>query len=161
MIRFASAAAAVAVALTGVTACAVATKTVTGTAGYQGTARDGNFVFTVGDVSRAAAVTAPHSAGFTITADGEFIIVAVTVENTGTQPATFNDAHQSLIDGTGRTFPADLSADICLNSELSARLGPAAATEFRIAFDVPPQTAPAKLVLRESPSSAGVVVALA
>lgn len=124
-------------------------------------ARDGNLAFEVATVEQRDTVGNPAKAGYSVTAKGVFVVVSLRIRNVGNQPVTFVDAHQTLVDVTGRPYAADRAADIYGNPDVpSTRMAPGEELRVQIAFDVPRGTQPRELRLRDSATSAGVAVAL-
>jgi hypothetical protein len=123
--------------------------------------RDGGLALSVLDVSTVREVGDPKEPGLSLTAHGVFIVVDLSITNVGSVPVTFFDNYQTLIDITGRTFEVSRAADIYANRAIrSTRLTPGTRLVVHIAFDVPAETVPAAIVLRESETSDGVTVRL-
>jgi hypothetical protein len=163
--RPAAAVAAALIALAALPACA-ARPTVTespsaagtSTAGFVG---DGDLAFAVTGVEQRDTAGDPATPGYFVTAKGVYVIVSLRIRNVGNRPVTLVDSDQTLVDATGRSFATDRSANIYDNREVpSTRIVPGGELRVRLAFDVPVGTRPREIVLRESASSAGVVVAL-
>ncbi len=165
MPRPAAAVAAALIALAPVSACA-GTPTVTGTPSAEGTSAagvvgDGNLAFEVTDVEQRDTAGDPAMPGYFVTAKGVYVIVSLRIRNVGNRPVTLVDNDQTLVDATGRSFATDRAANIYDNREVpSTRIVPGGELRVRLAFDVPVGTQPREIVLRESASSAGVVVVL-
>ena len=146
-------------------ACAART-TVTGTPSAEGTStggfvRDGNLAFEVTDVEQRDIAGDPAAPGYFVDAKGVYVVVSLRIRNVGNRPVTLVDNDQTLVDATGRSFATDRAANIYDNREVpSTRIVPGGELRVRLAFDVPVGTQPREIVLRESASSAGVVVAL-
>ena len=132
-------------------------KSVTGTASY----RDGALEFVVLDTSRASHVGDPSNPGLSMNAKGVFLVATLSIRNVGNAPLTVFDRDQTLIDNRGNTFVPSMAADIYANPDVhSTRINPGEDLTVRIVFDVPGDTVPTKLLLRQSSSSRGVAVAL-
>jgi len=117
--------------------------------------------FSVLDVSSEREVGDPKEPGLSITAHGVFIVVDLSINNVGSVPLTFFDSYQTLIDTKGQRFPASRAADIYANRAIrSTRLNPGSGLVVHIAFEVPADTVPGSIVLRESENSDGVMVRL-
>ena len=114
-------------------------------------ARDGKFAFTVTNVS-----TAP-TAG-TEQARGEFVIVTMTVKNTGDEPRSYFVSNQKLIDTAGRQFAADPMA--IARDSMVTDLNPGFELNVTVPFDVPVGTTPAMLEVRDSAFSGGAKIKL-
>ena len=172
-----SAAVAVAFSFAAATAgCGIASTTVPGTAvtattetlSQQGTGvaggtpfRDGELEFVLLEVSATHQVGDPADPGMSMNAKGIFVAVTIAIRNLGAAPITFFDRDQTLIDDTGRKFSPSMAADIYANPGIrSTRISPGDQLVVHIVFDVPVETKPENLLLRESSSSAGVAVPL-
>jgi hypothetical protein len=123
--------------------------------------RDGALEFVVLDIARASFVGDPAKPGLSMNARGVFLVVTLSIRNRGDAAVTLFDRDQTLIDTNGTTFAPNMAADIYSNPTVhSTRMSPGDSLVVHIVFDVPPETVPAKLLLRESSSSRGVEVAL-
>jgi hypothetical protein len=122
--------------------------------------RDGTFEFQVLDITRAA--QAGDDPRVVTKAQGEFIIVTLSVKNVGNKGQTFYDLYQKLIDSSGRQYDASNTADIYLNTDgrLAPDINPGISVQVKVAYDVPPGTVPSQLQLHDSDSSAGATVPL-
>ena len=130
----------------------------TSTAGFVG---DGDLAFEVTDVEQRDIAGDPAAPGYFVTAKGVYVVISLRIRNVGNRPVTLVDSDQTLVDATGRSFATDRAANIYDNREVpSTRIVPGGELRVRLAFDVPVGTQPREIVLRESASSAGVVVAL-
>lgn len=153
------------IALASLCACGV-TSTVPGTPTVDGKstsafARDGRLAFEVTEVEQRDTVGDPADPGSSVTAKGVFVVVLLRVRNVGSEPLTFVDADQTLVDTTGQPYATDRAANIYGNRDVpSTRLAPGQELRLQLAFDVPRGTQPREVVLRESSTSPGVVVAL-
>ena len=124
--------------------------------------RDGKFEFRVVDVSRAATVSDPTGNPYmTVNAQGEFIVVTLSVSNIGNVPQSYFGQNQKLIDASGREYGANSEADMYMNDAAFGDINPGNSIQVRVAFDVPPGTSPAELELHDSMFSGGVSVRLA
>jgi hypothetical protein len=92
------------------------------------------------------------------TAQGEFLIVHMTVPNTGAMSATFLGTLQKLKAG-GATYSIDDEATSYLDGGV-ADTNPGDTKDVAIAFDVPPGTTPDSIELHGDPISPGVEVPL-
>ena len=92
------------------------------------------------------------------TAHGEFLIVHMTVTNTGAMSATFLGTLQKLKAG-GTTYSIDDEATFYLGGGV-ADTNPGDAKDVAIAFDVPPGTTPDSIELHGDPISSGVEIPL-
>jgi hypothetical protein len=120
-----------------------------------GAVTDGNFSFEVTQVETAPSVKY-GDAPVQKTAQGEFLIVHMTVTNTGAMSATFLGALQKLKAG-GTAYSIDDEATFYLNGGM-AELNPGDQSALAIAFDVPQGTTPESLEVHGDPMSAGAEV---
>ena len=116
--------------------------------GPQGT--DAGLTFAVTGVETAPSVQS-QDAPVEQTAQGEYLIVHLTVLNSGDQPGTFVGTFQKLKAG-GTTYSIDDVATAYLNGTV-AQLNPGDTSDLAIAFDVPPGTAPESLEAHGDPSA--------
>lgn len=130
-------------------------------AGVGSAVRDGKFQFTVTKV--APGRSRVGSSDFGKKAQGQFILVSVTVKNIGNEAQSLLGDYQYLFDKQGNRFSADTEAAIYVeNSQtLYEEINPGNSLKGTIIFDVPKNVAPAKLELHDSPFSDGVDVRLA
>jgi hypothetical protein len=122
-----------------------------------GAVTDGNFSFEVTGVETAPSVKY-GAAPVEKTAQGEFLIVHMTVTNTGAMSATFLGTLQKLKAG-GATYSIDDEATFYLDGGV-ADTNPGDTKDVAIAFDVPPGTTPDSIELHGDPISSGVEVPL-
>ena len=92
------------------------------------------------------------------TAQGQFVVVHMTVSNTGPDAESFVGMFQTLLAG-GTTYPLADEATAYLGGT-AAELLPGTATDVSIAFDVPTGTVPEAIELHSEPGSPGVQVPL-
>ena len=92
----------------------------------------------------------------TVSAQGEFIVVTLSVTNIGDVPQSYFGQNQKLIDTSGREYGANSAADMYMNDAGFGDINPGNAIQVRVAFDVPPRTSPAELELHDSMFSGGV-----
>jgi hypothetical protein len=116
-------------------------------------ATEGGITFAVDSVETAPSVKY-QDAPVEKTAQGEFVIVHMTVLNSGDAPATFLGTLQKLKAG-GTTYSIDDEATFYLNGGL-AELNPGDSADVGLAFDVPPGTVPETLEVHGDPMGAGV-----
>jgi hypothetical protein len=125
--------------------------------------RDGKFEFQVTNTTVAKTVSDPTGNPYmTATAQGEFIVVTLSVRNVGDQPANYFGQNQKLIDTAGRQYGISSDAEMYMNSSnnMMGDINPGNGMQVKVAFDVPFGTMPAKLELHDSMFSGGVTVAL-
>ncbi|MFN3007029.1 DUF4352 domain-containing protein [Mycolicibacterium wolinskyi] len=119
--------------------------------------RDGPLEFTVHGVRRASSVPTPAG---TQDAQGEYLIVALTVANVGVEPTQYFTDSQSLVIG-GRQNPADILAAVYLDPQSADYITPGLAVDIETPFDVPVGSVPESIVLSDIGEPGGVVVDLA
>ena len=120
-------------------------------------ASDGGITFAVTGTETAASVKS-QDAPVAQNAQGQYVIVHLTVSNTGDQPASFVGTFQKLKAG-GTTYSIDDVATAYLNGTV-AQLNPGDNSNVAIAFDVPAGTTPDSLEVHGDPTSAGADVPL-
>jgi hypothetical protein len=133
------------------------TRTQTKSPSAPGQATDSGITVAVTDVETAPSVKYQDAASEK-TAQGEFLIVHMTVLNSGAAPTTFLGTLQKLKAG-GTTYSIDDEATFYLNGGL-AELNPGDSKDVAIAFDVPPATTAESIELHGDPTSSGVEVPL-
>lgn len=122
--------------------------------------RDGKFEFTVTSVEPGVARVGNDLIGKE--AQGQYVLVHLTVANIGTEAQYFSDGAQKAFDAQGREFSADSSAGVYLegNDTLLNQINPGNAVTGTVVFDVPADAALTLLELHDSLFSGGVEVAL-
>jgi hypothetical protein len=120
--------------------------------------RDGNFEFVVAGIGRAPVVADPGFPDLQKAAQGEYVLVKMTVTNVSTEPQTFFASFNKLSDGTTE-FRSDDEAWIYLGNTL-ADLNPGDTIDTAVVFDVPVGTDPESIELHDGPFSEGVTVGL-
>ncbi|HEX5144414.1 MAG TPA: DUF4352 domain-containing protein, partial [Mycobacterium sp.] len=124
--------------------------------------QDGPMEFQVRDISRAQTVGDPSGNPYlTSKADGEFLVFTLSVRNTGHSPINYFGQNQNLIDTTGRMYSAANDADMFMSASDGNPMGainPDDSIKVKLAFDVPPGTAPSILSLHFTGHSEGVQV---
>ncbi|WP_210686524.1 DUF4352 domain-containing protein [Mycolicibacterium sp. GESEQ-9] len=96
-------------------------------------------------------------------AQGQFVIVTLSVQNIGDRAQAFSPSNQKLIDTQGRSFESDSSAQIALgNSDIPVwdDINPGNAVDVSLVYDMPIGSAPARIELHDSMFSGGVTVEL-
>jgi len=121
--------------------------------------RDGKFEFRVLGMTRAAQAGDLSNQFEIIDAQGEFIIVTMSVTNIGEEARSFSATNQKLIDSAGRVYSANSGADLWMNKG-TGEINPGNHIQVTSAFDVPPGTVPAELEVHDSMFSGGVKVHL-
>jgi hypothetical protein len=121
--------------------------------------RDGKFEFKVLGVKRAAQAGDLSNQFEIIDAQGEFIIVTMSVTNIGDEARSFSATDQKLTDSAGREFSANSGAAMWMNKG-TGEINPGNQIQVTAAFDVPPGTVPAELEVHDSMFSGGAKVRL-
>lgn len=135
-----------------------------GAAGLNTPVRDGKFEFTVTGVEKGLDSVGdnPYLAK---KAQGQFVIVSVTVKNTASKPQAFGTDSQKLFDSQGRSFTNDSAAQIAVGDDPSTAIygdiNPGNSVKAKLVFDMPADATPATIELHDSPFSGGVKVKLA
>lgn len=112
--------------------------------------RDGQFEFKVVNVDRAKTVG-------DVTAQGEFFVVTLSIENTGKEARSFSGINQKLMDTVGRQYSANSAVDFY---ESGGDINPGNSIQARVAFDMSPGAVPSELVLHDSMFSGGAHLGL-
>jgi Protein kinase domain/Domain of unknown function (DUF4352) len=131
-----------------------------GPAGLGDPVRDGQFEFVVRSVDCGA-----RSVGGGIgrkQALGQFCLVALRVENSGTEGRTFGGGHQYLFDDAGKRHDPDLDATVRRGDGhlWSTHLNPGQRLEGTLVYDVPDPVAMARVEVHDAPFSGGATVEL-
>jgi hypothetical protein len=129
-------------------------------AGIGDTVADGKFEFTVTQVEEG--VQQIGNDMFGAEAQGQFVLVHVTVRNIGTEAQYFDGSSQKLQDSLGRSHSADSGAAIYLDDSNSFlnQINPGNAVDGIVVFDVPADAELDSVTLHDSMFSGGVTVAL-
>lgn len=121
---------------------------------------DGAFEFVVTGVEPGVARIGDTMFG--AEAQGQFVLVRVTVTNVGDAAQIFDASSQTLLDAEGRTHSADSGAAIYLpdaNSFLTS-VNPGNTVDGIVVFDIPADATPVSVELHDSLFSGGVTVAV-
>ncbi|MFE9749320.1 DUF4352 domain-containing protein [Saccharothrix saharensis] len=123
--------------------------------------RDGKFEFTVQGAEKRARVGTGDF--LTRAAQGEFLLVRMTVKNIGDQPQSFFGENQKAFDASGRQYSADSAAAVYLADakSLYEEINPGNQVAGVVVFDVPAGTGIVKVELHDSAFSDGAAVVLA
>lgn len=118
---------------------------------------DGPLEFSVNAVEVTTTVA---SADFPVdkTAEGEYVVVHLTVTNTSDEPTTFLGTFQKLLAG-GQVYSIDDEATFYANGAL-VDLNPGDQAEVGLVYDVPPGTDPDAIELHADPLGPGVEASL-
>jgi hypothetical protein len=122
---------------------------------------DGSFEFTVGVLQQGLAEVGTEEA-LKANAQGEFVVIDLTVKNIGDEAAIFSDSLQRLFDTDGNEYSGDSTAGMYMqnNDFWFAGVNPGDQIQGRLVFDVPAGTEPAVLKLYGSTTSPGAEVPL-
>ena len=124
--------------------------------------RDGKFQFVVKTV-RPGLPEVGDNPYLREEAQGQFVIVTVSVENIGDRAQGFSPSNQKLFDTQGRSFESDSSAQIALgDSDIPVwdDINPGNAVDVSLVYDMPVAAVPARIELHDSMFSGGVTVEL-
>ena len=123
--------------------------------------RDGKFEFVVTDVQTGLAQVGDNP--YLIEkAQGQFVVVTMTVHNISGEPKGLSPSDQDLYDEAGRTFTANTMAGISLGSDVAVwdQINPGNTVTMQVVFDMPVDAIPAEIELHDSMFSGGTRVAL-
>ncbi|MBU8827080.1 DUF4352 domain-containing protein [Mycolicibacterium goodii] len=124
--------------------------------------RDGKFEFVVRSVQSGLADVGDNPY-LNQKAQGQFVIVTLTVQNIGDRPQGFSPSNQKLIDTEGRSFETDTSAQIALDDNDIAvwdNINPGNTVDVSLVYDMPVGSVPASIELHDSMFSGGATVNL-
>lgn len=128
-------------------------------AGMNQPARDGKFRFVVTQVETG--VKRVGDKYFGEEAQGQFVVVSLTVENIGDEARTLDSSSQVAYDQDGRKFDADGQAGISLDSKtFLEEINPGNRVDGKLVFDIPKNATLTTLELHDSAFSGGVKVKL-
>ncbi|WP_432920669.1 DUF4352 domain-containing protein [Microbispora sp. CA-135349] len=122
--------------------------------------KDGRFAFKVTKVEKGLSQVGE---GFTVhKAQGQYVLVHLTVKNIGDEAQMFTDSAQKLIDTKGRTFDADSGAAVWLqdSNAFLENINPGNSVKGFLLFDVPKGLTLKAVELHDSLFSGGVTVSL-
>ena len=121
--------------------------------------KDGKFSFKVTKVDKRAQV---GNSFLNKKAQGQFLLVHVTVKNIGDEAQSFFGNNQLLHDARGREYEADAEASLYLENSKSLyeEINPGNTVRGIVLFDVPQKTKIATIELHDSAFSDGVKVSL-
>lgn len=119
---------------------------------------DGPLTFTVTGVDSGTSITAPDNEFLTKDAQGEFIVVHLTVQNTSADPGQFLGTFQKL-KAAGQVYNIDDEATFYVGGGF-VDIPPGGQVDVGLAYDVPPGTVPETVELHADPTSPGVEVPL-
>ncbi|MFJ3827804.1 DUF4352 domain-containing protein [Streptomyces sp. NPDC090046] len=121
--------------------------------------RDGKFEFTV---TRLQPGVGNVGGAYGQDAQGQFLLVHVTVKNIGDRAQTFDGADHKLIDRNGSKYSADTAAALYLDGSESflQQINPGVVVDGIVVFDVPKGADPVRMELHDSLFSGGTTVDL-
>jgi hypothetical protein len=128
------------------------------TPGLNSAVRDGKFEFTVTQVEPGVKSVGSHYSHST--AQGQFVLVHVTVRNIGDRPQRFSDDNQKLLNASGQQFSSDSTAAGRLDADTWVEINPGNSIDTIVVFDIPADMVPAAIQLHDSAFSRGVRVPL-
>ena len=120
---------------------------------------DGPLTFSVTGVESGKTITDSENEFLTKDAQGEFIIVRLTVQNTSPDPGQFLGTFQKLNAG-GQVYTIDDEATFYVGGGF-VDIPPGGQVDVGLAYDVPPGTVPESVELHADPTSPGVVLPVA
>lgn len=124
-------------------------------------ARDGKFEFVVESVKPGVASVGDDF--LQEQAQGQFVLVKISVTNIGDEAQTMFDSEQKIVDTQGRTFEANSAAAISIEGNSDVWLtdvNPGNTATGTMVFDMPKGATPASIELHDSMFSDGVTVSL-
>ncbi|MBU8820527.1 DUF4352 domain-containing protein [Mycolicibacterium goodii] len=124
--------------------------------------RDGKFEFVVRSVEPGLSEVGDKPF-LNQKAQGQFVIVTLSVQNIGDRPQGFSPSNQKLFDTEGRSFETDTSAQIALdNNDIAVwdNINPGNTVDVSLVYDMPVGAVPASIELHDSMFSGGVTVNL-
>ena len=124
-----------------------------------GSATDGPLTFTVDGVETGTTITSTENDFLSKDAQGEFIVVRLTVQNTGSDPGQFLGTFQKL-NAAGQQFTIDDEATFYVGGGF-VDIPAGSQAQVGLAYDVPPGTVGESVELHADPISQGVVLPLA
>mgnify|MGYP000218050344 CR=1 FL=1 len=130
------------------------------TPGLNTPVRDGKFEFTVTKVQTGVKSVGDQYLGQQ--AQGQYVLITVTVKNIGDKPQTMFDSNQELTDAQGRTFSPDSTAAIYMknNDIWMKEINPGNQMSGTLVYDMPAGAKPASIELHDSMFSGGTKVSL-
>lgn len=131
------------------------------TAGIGDSVRDGMFEFTVTKVETGIQHVGGEFVG--TDAQGQFVVVHVTVTNIGEEPRRLSMSSQKLYDAKGREYQASSGAAVMALPESDAflnNINPGNSVDAQLLFDVPEDFQFGSIELHDSMLSGGVTVSL-
>lgn len=123
--------------------------------------RDGKFEFTVTNVE-SGLTSLGDNPFLAKKAQGQFVVVTMTVQNTSDEPKGVSPDNQELFDSQSRKFTADTSAGLNLDTDVAFwdEINPGNTVTLKVVYDMPAGAVPASMELHDSMFSGGVEVTL-
>jgi hypothetical protein len=120
--------------------------------------RDGNFSFVIAGIERVDVIADPDIPQLRKAAQGEYVVVKMTVTNVGAETQTFWASFNTLSDGS-TVYQSDDEALVYLDNTM-VDLKPGDSIDTAAVFDVPKGTDVESVELHDGPFSDGVTVGL-
>ncbi|MFC4555487.1 DUF4352 domain-containing protein [Georgenia faecalis] len=122
--------------------------------------RDGKFEFVVTGIETGVAAVGGDLFGEE--AQGQFVLVHMTVTNIGDAAQYFSGDDQILVDAAGREHSASSSAGLAIedNDTFYNEINPGNTVDGTVVFDVPTDAAPVSIEVHDSMFSGGATVSL-
>lgn len=117
-----------------------------------------NLAFVVHHTDTSDVIADPEFPADNMSADGQFVVVKLTVFNTSADAQVFHSGLTTLSDGATQ-YPVDAEARHYVGAD-DIELASGQAVDAALVFDVPRGVEPESIVLREEPTSHGVSIGL-
>ena len=127
-----------------------------GAAPHHSNVHSGNFDYVIHRIEATDVIADPEFPNDNVTADGQFVVVKLTVTNVSSGKQTFNSQFNTVSDGTTE-YRADDTAWHYVG-EAVKDVDPGRSIDAAIVFDVPRGVELQSIVLRDERSAEGVVV---
>ncbi|MGW0037045.1 DUF4352 domain-containing protein [Gordonia sp. NPDC003376] len=130
------------------------------TPGLNTPVRDGKFEFVVTGVEKGLSSVGDNPY-LTEKAQGQFVIVTMTVKNISDKAYSFSPTDQKLFDAQGRSFEPSTSAQIALGDSgipVWDNINPGNTVTAKVVYDMPADAQPASIELHDSLFSGGAKV---
>lgn len=123
--------------------------------------RDGKFEFTVTNVE-SGLTSLGDNPYLAEEAQGQFVVVTMTVLNTSNEPKGVSPGDQKMFDAQGREFKADTAAALNLDTDVAFwdEINPGNTVTLKVVYDMPAGAVPASMELHDSMFSGGTEVNL-
>lgn len=121
---------------------------------------DGDFEFTVTKVNPG--VSSIGTSPITKQAQGQFVLVYMTVKNNGKSQAFFDVTAQKMMDQQGRELTADAGAGFYVDPKnVLAQINPGNTVKGIVVYDIPADSVPTSIKVHDSFLSGGATIRLA